>query len=180
MRVRTAVTAFLFQAALIGAQGIKVEDIESTYTLDGNVIYIDAADDGTGGFQEDRRLRCRDNTVPRLTSDKKHVACCLNGQNLVGNKKIGFECCAEGHDRVGTAATGYRCCPTGQTFDGQVCKEKEKVEKSCANGKILVNGECACPPGTKEMEDGTCEKEECSSGLETGKAHPFMFQDHPS
>ncbi|KAJ5825026.1 hypothetical protein N7447_007366 [Penicillium robsamsonii] len=49
-------------------------------------------------------------------------------------------------------------------------------EESCANGKILVNGKCACDPGT-EIEYGTCEKEECSSGLETGKCYEFTAEN---
>lgn len=46
---------------------------------------------------------------------------------------------------------------------------------TCANGKILINGKCSCPPGTKEMEDGTCEKEECSSALQTTSARLASF-----
>ncbi|KAJ5504422.1 hypothetical protein N7463_007296 [Penicillium fimorum] len=172
MRAKTIISTFLFQASLIGAQGVPVRKLPGEFDIDGNTIIFE----GTDGF--DSMMRCSGNTVIQLTPDKKFVACCLDGQHLTGDEKTGFDCCADDHDRVGSAATGYHCCPKGQIFDGQVCKaEEKKEEETCANGKILVNGKCACPPGTKEIEDGTCEKEECSSGLETGKCYEFTAEN---
>jgi len=120
----------------------------------------------------------REGTVPTLTKDKTHFACCHVGQDLLGSPDTAFDCCAHGHDLAGSAKTGYRCCPAGFEFDGDMCKQPEKV---CKNGKKLVDGHCVCPEGTVEAGDGTCkpnkrDDDECSSGLESGKCYTFTSE----
>lgn len=110
-------------------------------------------------------------TGPVLSADKKYFACCLPGQRLLGSPETAFDCCADGHDLAGSPQTGYHCCPSGYTFDGQQCKQQ------CKNGKLLVNGQCVCPEGAVQAEDGNCQvrqKALCTSGLESGEYIPYL------
>jgi hypothetical protein len=113
-------------------------------------------------------------TGPTLSADKKYFACCLAGQRLLGSPETAFDCCADGHELAGSPQAGYHCCPTGYSFDGEQCKQV------CKNGKLLVNGQCVCPEGTVEAQDGSCQgrkkptKQTCSSGLESGEYHTYI------
>jgi hypothetical protein len=85
---------------------------------------------------------------PPLTPDQRHFACCDSHQRLRGG--------GEGEEVVGLgrglrSCVGYQCCPVGQSFNGWSC---ERVYK---NGRLLEDGECACPPATVESFNGTCD-----------------------
>lgn len=118
------------------------------------------------GFVDYFACDAKNGKVITLTDDKKFAACCLHGQKLLGSPETAFDCCASGHALAGKEATGYHCCPTGQDYDGSKCTNPSPV---CQNGKVLVDGKCACPQGTKEAADGTCKKKTgCDSGIMTG------------
>ncbi|KAF9889889.1 hypothetical protein FE257_006761 [Aspergillus nanangensis] len=120
-------------------------------------------------------------TVPTLSQDRRYFACCPARQRLLGSADTVFDCCAVGHDLVGSADAGYHCCPTGWSYEGMLCRPPTKP--TCLNGKTLVNGECACGPGTVEADDGTCVGTEqippipprCTygSGISYGKCYTF-------
>lgn len=112
----------------------------------------------------------REDASLSFSNDDKYAACCEEDTHLSGAPGS-FECCAEDHEVSGSKKTGYTCCPIGQVFDGNVCAKP----KRCDNGKIMKDGECVCPPGTKEAPDGTCKKTNddrdkgrCSSGIQEG------------
>ncbi|GKZ28428.1 hypothetical protein AbraIFM66950_007096 [Aspergillus brasiliensis] len=163
-------TIFLSTASLATAKtyttNVPVKEIQGSSSIHGNSItWVE------GGFKTS--IDCDDqgdNKKLSLSDNKKYAGCCLPGQRLLGSPETAFDCCAEGHDLAGSKDTGYTCCPEGQTYDGDTCQAPEPV---CENGKVLKNGECACPKGTKEDEDGTCVPAKCSSGLETGKCYTF-------
>ena len=132
-------------------------------------------------------LRCNEAEPGRpdqltLSAHGKYVTCCWKGQSLFSalgaDGKLVSECCGEGHVMAGSAAVGYTCCPLGQVFDGKLCA---RPHKTCANGKALVDGKCACPAPTVEAADGTCQApacnhascpHKCKSGVTTGMTHP--------
>ncbi|KAH8424285.1 cysteine-rich secreted protein [Aspergillus melleus] len=149
---------------------IPVKEISGTWTIVGNSITWTE-----DGFKTS--IDCDDqagNKKLSLSGDKKFAGCCLSGQRLVGSPDTAFDCCATGHDLAGSKDTGYICCPQGEVYDGVVCKAAEPV---CQNGKVLVNGECVCPKGTKEGKHGTCEVVKCDSGLQTGKCYTFTGEN---
>ncbi|KAL5598950.1 hypothetical protein BROUX41_003731 [Berkeleyomyces rouxiae] len=124
-------------------------------------------------------IRCprRDGTKLTFSEGRKYVACCSPGELLVGSPDAAFACCGEGHDVAGSAAAGYDCCPTGQLYDGTKCSPPEPV---CPNGKILINGECACPANTKEGPDGLCHihnNDDCDSGIKEGKCYSIEMEN---
>lgn len=119
---------------------------------------------------------CNDKRVWSLDANEDHAACCLHNQHLSGTADTEFFCCGEEHSVAGSDDAGYSCCPDGQDYDGDVCKEV------CKNGKKMVDGECVCPKGTVEGDDGKCKKKKknddppkrCTSGLATGNSF-FSF-----
>ncbi|KAJ5081870.1 hypothetical protein NUU61_010134 [Penicillium alfredii] len=166
--------AFLLHPLLISAKtytkNVPVKEIQGKWSVDGNTItWVE------DGFKTS--VDCDNQAGHKklsMSSNKKFAGCCLEGQNLLGSPETAFDCCAEGHDLTGSAEAGYRCCPSGEVFDGETCKRKEPT---CQNGKVLVNGECVCPAGSKETDDGKCKKQKCSSGLETGKCYTFTGEN---
>lgn len=160
--------AFLLQASLGQDTRVPTRNIPPGARIHNNEIHwTEPGCDRSQDYPCDEiTRRCYDDKKPSLTPDQRHFACCGPQQRLRGSVETEFHCCADGQEVVGSGRVGYKCCPSGQTFNGRSC------EKVCPNGKLLVNGECACPPGTIESFDGTCEvqtKPDCSSGLKTGE-----------
>ncbi|KAE9964433.1 hypothetical protein BLS_008373 [Venturia inaequalis] len=123
------------------------------------------SDDGTQVFFEQRPnsrfktpLVCDAERGFQLTysADRKFVACCLPGQNLVGSKDTAFDCCGEGHGIAGDKKVGFICCPNGQKYDGKSCRSCDPpTPPTCPNGKVLKDGMCVCPTNSYE-KDGVC------------------------
>jgi hypothetical protein len=152
--------------AKVFRKNVVTFEVDPNATIEGNKITYSDPDCEPDLQCKTTKSCAAAGTAPTLSADKKYFACCIAGQRLLGSPDSAFDCCAAGHDLAGSAGTGYHCCPTGSTYDGQICKQV------CANGKLLVDGKCVCPEGTTEASDGTCKskaKEDCSSGLETGK-----------
>ncbi|KAI1090030.1 hypothetical protein F5B19DRAFT_494857 [Rostrohypoxylon terebratum] len=126
-----------------------------------------------GGDFEDV-FRCTRSSGKRLTftADNTVAACCLPGQRLLGTLDTAFDCCAPGHSLTGTDRNGYKCCPTGQFFDGLRCGGV------CMNGRVMVDGQCVCPPGTSSTADGSCKAlAGCDSGITTGACYLFRMEN---
>ncbi|OTB09181.1 hypothetical protein M426DRAFT_34099, partial [Hypoxylon sp. CI-4A] len=106
-------------------------------------------------------------------ADKTFLACCIPGHRLLGDIHTAFDCCADGHSLTGNDRTGYRCCPVGQSYDGYQCGSV------CKHGRIMVDGECVCPPGTSPAADGGCKGPVgCDSGLTTaGTCYAFKTEN---
>ncbi|TLD27965.1 hypothetical protein E2P81_ATG06311 [Venturia nashicola] len=149
----------LDQNTRIGEDGkILLEDVM-------HVAAANISDPGTEVFFKQRPgsrvetpLRCDKAQGFQLTfsGDKKFVACCLPGQNLVGSKDTAFDCCGEGHDLAGDKAVGFICCPNGQKYDGKNCKScHPPTPPVCPNGKVMKDGMCVCPTDSYE-KDGIC------------------------
>lgn len=166
-----AILTLLLQACYINARmykkNIPTFDIGPDAKVEGNKIEYDDPDCEPGLDCQTTKTCIAKGTAPTLTVDKKFFACCVAGLRLLGSPETAFDCCAKGHDLVGCPETGFHCCPTGSTFDGTTCKE------ICKNGKVLVDGECACPEGTVDAGDGTCKTKpppaQCCSGLQSGE-----------
>ncbi|KAJ5959393.1 uncharacterized protein N7479_006543 [Penicillium vulpinum] len=142
---------------------VNVRDIPPDADIIGNGVWW-----GTGmprdGFQ------CSPAFPLSISADKTVATCCLPGNSLKGSKDTEWHCCADGHDLTGSKDNGYQCCADGREWNGTECKEK-----TCPNGKVLVNGVCQCPDGTVEGTDGTCKPPpQCTSGLTTGKCYGFV------
>lgn len=160
----------------LGDRKGAVAELDGTEDLNLEKQEIGLLDDESG---MEHVFRCPRNSDTQLsfTDDQKYVACCSPDQHLSGTAETAFDCCGEGHDITGSAKTGYTCCPTGQEYDGKICYKPKPV---CENGKVLVDGECACPPGTTEAADGTCKKDAaCESGLQEGMLSPVSMAPSP-
>ncbi|PHH76164.1 hypothetical protein CDD80_1758 [Ophiocordyceps camponoti-rufipedis] len=146
---------------LTKAEKVEARPLGKDVTIKGNAVsWI-----SPGGFEDG--FQCRNSRILCISDDKTMAACCEEKNKLKGSLESGFYCCAEGHDLAGSKEVGYSCCPTGQQFDGKVCK------LVCTNGKVLVDGKCACPVGLEEAAEGGCIKPKCTSGLMTGKCYMF-------
>jgi hypothetical protein len=101
-----------------------------------------------------------------FADDKRFVACCSPGQQLLGSEATAFDCCNVGEELVGCADTGYQCCPAGMSYEE--CTGTYKP-KTCPDSEILVNSQCLCPLGTYRTPAGVCEALQCSSGIQSGE-----------
>ncbi|RDA91166.1 hypothetical protein CP533_4807 [Ophiocordyceps camponoti-saundersi (nom. inval.)] len=151
----------LNSSVFVNAEKARVRPIGKDVTIQGNkVSWI------SDGFKDS--FECDSPKILCLSDDKTRAACCEEKNSLKGSVDTDFYCCADGHDMVGSKEVGYSCCPIGQQYDGKVCK------LVCSNGKVLVDGKCACPEGQDEAADGSCKPAStCSSGLKTGKCYMF-------
>ncbi|KAH1271231.1 hypothetical protein KXX33_001053 [Aspergillus fumigatus] len=170
--------ALLLQAPPLQAkmyrQNILTFEVSNDARINGQKIEYNDPDCDQGMQCVVTKTCAAQGTGPTLSADKKHFACCLAGQRLLGSPETAFDCCADGHDLAGSAQTGYHCCPTGYSFDGQQCKQV------CKNGRLMVNGQCVCPEGTAEANDGSCQAKTqtmCTSGLERGKCYTFTAEN---
>lgn len=148
-------------------KNINVAQMEGEYTIDLNtqeVLFIDRVSD----FEE--AFRCSRQSGKQLTwnEDGSFIACCAPGYALIGSQDSAFDCCTINQYVTGSDATGYKCCPLGQIYDGSKCRYPDP---DCTDGKILVDGACACPINLIEYTDGSCREPPppaCDSGVREG------------
>ncbi|KAI9371735.1 hypothetical protein BJX61DRAFT_548090 [Aspergillus egyptiacus] len=175
------VAAFL--QAYLAAAGVPTLEVAGDVNIskDGKTIrYENPNCEPSSSWTCEASRSCNGKRVWALNDEEDHAACCLPGQHLSGSAETDFLCCGEDHEVAGSAGVGYSCCPTGESFDGEQCA------KVCKNGKQLVDGECVCPKGTTEQDDGTCKKKKkedekqpkkCTSGLTSGKCYTFRGEN---
>lgn len=162
----------LLQSHLTYGEPVNAREVGDKASIEGRKVTYQGED----GFWESFSCNPNGDTVMSLSSDKKYAACCPTGNTLQGSPDTEWHCCATGHELTGSEDVGFECCVKGSTFDGEECKRDKK--KTCENGKVLIDGECQCPDGKEELEDGTCEAEaegECESGVETGTLAHHSF-----
>ena len=124
-------------------------------------------------------------------SEQSAFDCCGRGHEITGDAEIGYICCPTGFMYDGSickADPGHNGGGGQQQINNdygnpgknkgngdkqqQLLLQQEGgeggrgmdgfcIEKTCANGKRLVNGECVCSEGQLE--------EPCTSGIETGR-----------
>jgi len=119
--------------------------------------------------------------------------CCGAGHHLAGSKDVGFSCCPLNHTWDGNKCNhcepeppvcqngkilvnGMCVCPAGTVPNSQGgCGPDTPLPTQCLPPKIPQGGVCVCPLGTNEDAVGTCVKQECTSGLVSGKCYTFTF-----